>query len=82
DAVNPAPTTTHVPQHLQTPTQLHHAIQTFKNKLHQLNTHNPQPNYTQPSTHKKQPLHQALQPPQTITHPTNPSNPNKHALQQ
>ncbi len=53
DAINAAPTRTEVAQHVQTATELDHAMETLKNKVDQVNTDKAQPNYTEASTDKK-----------------------------
>ncbi len=67
DAINAAPTD-EVAQHVQTATELDHAMETLKNKVDQVNTDKAQPNYTEASTDKKEAvdkkrykLHKALQ---------------------
>ncbi len=42
-----------VAQHVQTATELDHAMETLKNKVDQVNTDKAQPNYTEASTDKK-----------------------------
>ncbi|HAI9355854.1 TPA: hyperosmolarity resistance protein Ebh, partial [Escherichia coli] len=67
DAINAAPTRTEVAQHVQTATELDHAMETLKNKVDQVNVDKVQPNYTEASTDKKKQwikrykLHKALQ---------------------
>ncbi|MFV8060467.1 DUF1542 domain-containing protein, partial [Staphylococcus aureus] len=82
DAINAAPTRTEVAQHVQTATELDHAMETLKNKVDQVNTDKAQPNYTEASTDKKEAVDQALQAAQSITDPTNGSNANKDAVEQ
>ncbi|HHR7631847.1 TPA: DUF1542 domain-containing protein, partial [Staphylococcus aureus] len=82
DAINAAPTRTEVAQHVQTATELDHAMETLKNKVDQVNTDKAQPNYTEASTDKKDAVDQALQAAQSITDPTNGSNANKYAVEQ
>ncbi|HDP1776108.1 TPA: GA module-containing protein, partial [Staphylococcus aureus] len=82
DAINAAPTRTEVAQHVQTATELDHAMETLKNKVDQVNTDKAQPNYTEASTDKKDTVDQALQAAQSITDPTNGSNANKYAVEQ
>ncbi|MBR9003598.1 hyperosmolarity resistance protein Ebh, partial [Staphylococcus aureus] len=82
DAINAAPTRTEVAQHVQTATELDHAMETLKNKVDQVNTDKAQPNYTEASTDKKEAVDQALQAAQSITDPTNGSNANKYAVEQ
>ncbi|MBR9233399.1 hyperosmolarity resistance protein Ebh, partial [Staphylococcus aureus] len=82
DAINAAPTRTEVAQHVQTATELDHAMETLKNKVDQVNTDKAQPNYTEASTDKKEAVEQALQAAQSITDPTNGSNANKDAVDQ
>ncbi|HHW9882976.1 TPA: hyperosmolarity resistance protein Ebh [Staphylococcus aureus] len=82
DAINAAPTRTEVAQHVQTATELDHAMETLKNKVDQVNTDKAQPNYTEASTDKKEAIDQALQAAQSITDPTNGSNANKDAVEQ
>ncbi|HCT8987462.1 TPA: GA module-containing protein, partial [Staphylococcus aureus] len=82
DAINAAPTRTEVAQHVQTATELDHAMETLKNKVDQVNTDKAQPNYTEASTDKKDAVDQALQAAQSITDPTNSSNANKYAVEQ
>ncbi|CAC7663640.1 cell wall associated fibronectin-binding protein [Staphylococcus aureus] len=60
DAINAAPTRTEVAQHVQTATELDHAMETLKNKVDQVNTDKAQPNYTEASTDKKEAVDQAL----------------------
>ncbi|GAB5659913.1 hypothetical protein JMUB7490_03470 [Staphylococcus aureus] len=81
-AINAAPTRTEVAQHVQTATELDHAMETLKNKVDQVNTDKAQPNYTEASTDKKEAVDQALQAAQSITDPTNGSNANKDAVEQ
>ncbi|CAA4032220.1 cell wall associated fibronectin-binding protein [Staphylococcus aureus] len=82
DAINAAPTRTEVAQHVQTATELDHAMETLKNKVDQVNTDKAQPNYTEASTDKKEAVDQALQAAESITDPTNGSNANKDAVDQ
>lgn len=82
DAINAAPTRTEVAQHVQTATELDHAMETLKNKVDQVNTDKAQPNYTEASTDKKEAVDQALQAAESITDPTNGSNANKDAVEQ
>ncbi|WP_256961710.1 DUF1542 domain-containing protein, partial [Staphylococcus argenteus] len=82
DAINAAPTRTEVAQHVQTATELDHAMETLKNKVDQVNTDKTQPNYTEASTDKQDALNQALQTAQSITDPTNGSNANKDTVEQ
>ncbi len=82
DAINAAPTRTEVAQHVQTATELDHAMETLKNKVGQVNTDKAQPNYTEASTDKKEAVDQALQAAESITDPTNGSNANKDAVEQ
>ncbi|SBA12029.1 Putative Staphylococcal surface anchored protein [Staphylococcus aureus] len=82
DAINAAPTRTEVAQHVQTATELDHAMETLKNKVNQVNTDKAQPNYTEASTDKKEAVDQALQAAESITDPTNGSNANKDAVEQ
>lgn len=82
DAINAAPTRTEVAQHVQTATELDHAMETLKNKVDQVNTDKAQPNYTEASTDKKESVDQALQAAESITDPTNGSNANKDAVEQ
>ncbi|HDE7413331.1 TPA: GA module-containing protein, partial [Staphylococcus aureus] len=82
DAINAAPTRTEVAQHVQTATELDHAMETLKNKVDQVNTDKAQPNYTEASTDKKEAVDQALQAAESITDPTNGSNANKDAVYQ
>lgn len=82
DAINAAPTRTEVAQHVQTATELDHAMETLKNKVDQVNTDKTQPNYTEASTDKQDALNQALQTAQSITNPTNGSNANKDTVEQ
>ncbi len=82
DAINAAPTRTEVAQHVQTATELDHAMETLKNKVDQVNTDKAQPNYTEASTDKKEAVDQALQAAESITDPTNGSNTNKDAVEQ
>ncbi len=82
DAINTAPTRTEVAQHVQTATELDHAMETLKNKVDQVNTDKAQPNYTEASTDKKEAVDQALQAAESITDPTNGSNANKDAVEQ
>ncbi|HDZ5674923.1 TPA: GA module-containing protein, partial [Staphylococcus aureus] len=82
DAINAAPTRTEVAQHVQTATELDHAMETLKNKVDQVNTDKAQPNYTEASTDKKEAVDQALQAAQSITDPTNGSNAHKDAVEQ
>ncbi|CPB70808.1 cell wall associated fibronectin-binding protein [Staphylococcus aureus] len=82
DAINAAPTRTEVAQHVQTATELDHAMETLKNKVDQVNTYKAQPNYTEASTDKKEAVDQALQAAESITDPTNGSNANKDAVDQ
>ncbi|HCU7318492.1 TPA: hyperosmolarity resistance protein Ebh [Staphylococcus aureus] len=82
DAINAAPTRTEVAQHVQTATELDHAMETLKNKVDQVNTDKAQPNYTEASTDKKESVDQALQAAESITDPTNGSNANKDAVDQ
>lgn len=82
DAINAAPTRTEVAQHVQTATELDHAMETLKNKVDQVNTDKAQPNYTEVSTDKKEAVDQALQAAESITDPTNGSNANKDAVEQ
>ncbi|HCZ9363302.1 TPA: GA module-containing protein, partial [Staphylococcus aureus] len=82
DAINAAPTRTEVAQHVQTATELDHAMETLKNKVDQVNVDKVQPNYTEASTDKKEAVDQALQAAQSITDPNNGSNANKDAVEQ
>lgn len=82
DAINAAPTRTEVAQHVQTATELDHAMETLKNKVDQVKTDKAQPNYTEASTDKKEAVDQALQAAQSITEPNNGSNANKDAVEQ
>ncbi|SBE98782.1 cell wall associated fibronectin-binding protein [Staphylococcus aureus] len=82
DAINAAPTRTEVAQHVQTATELDHAMETLKNKVDQVNTDKAQPNYTEASTDKKEAVDQAIQAAESITDPTNGSNANKDAVEQ
>nr|WP_263421897.1 DUF1542 domain-containing protein [Staphylococcus aureus] len=82
DAINAAPTRTEVAQHVQTATELDHAMETLKNKVDQVNTDKAQPNYTEASTDKKEAVDQALQAAESITDPTNGSNANKDTVEQ
>lgn len=82
DAINAAPTRTEVAQHVQTATELDHAMETLKNKVDQVNTDKAHPNYTEASTDKKEAVNQALQAAQSIINPTNGSNANKDAVEQ
>ncbi|HDC5988070.1 TPA: hyperosmolarity resistance protein Ebh, partial [Staphylococcus aureus] len=82
DAINAAPTRTEVAQHVQTATELDHAMEILKNKVDQVNTDKAQPNYTEASTDKKEAVDQALQAAESITDPTNGSNANKDAVEQ
>ncbi|SRY94559.1 cell wall associated fibronectin-binding protein [Staphylococcus aureus] len=82
DAINAAPTRTEVAQHVQTATELDHAMETLKNKVDQVNTDKAQPNYTEASTDKKEAVDQALQAAESITDPTNGSNANKDTVDQ
>ncbi|HDF6356643.1 TPA: GA module-containing protein, partial [Staphylococcus aureus] len=82
DAINAAPTRTEVAQHVQTATELDHAMETLKNKVDQVKTDKAQPNYTEASTDKKDAVDQALQAAESITDPTNGSNANKDAVEQ
>ncbi|HDD6776176.1 TPA: hyperosmolarity resistance protein Ebh, partial [Staphylococcus aureus] len=82
DAINAAPTRTEVAQHVQTATELDHAMETLKNKVDQVNADKAQPNYTEASTDKKEAVDQALQAAQSITDPNNGSNANKDAVEQ
>ncbi len=82
DAINAAPTRTEVAQHVQTATELDHAMETLKNKVDQVKTDKAQPNYTEASTDKKEAVDQALQAAESITDPTNGSNANKDAVEQ
>ncbi|HGN7118311.1 TPA: DUF1542 domain-containing protein, partial [Staphylococcus aureus] len=82
DTINAAPTRTEVAQHVQTATELDHAMETLKNKVDQVNTDKAQPNYTEASTDKKEAVDQALQAAESITDPTNGSNANKDAVDQ
>ncbi|GJF43965.1 hypothetical protein SA19061_10550 [Staphylococcus argenteus] len=82
DAINAAPTRTEVAQHVQTATELDHAMETLKNKVDQVNTDKTQPNYTEASTDKQDALNQAWQTAQSITDSTNGSNANKDTVEQ
>ncbi|HCX2122805.1 TPA: GA module-containing protein, partial [Staphylococcus aureus] len=82
DAINAAPTRREVAQHVQTATELDHAMETLKNKVDQVNIDKAQPNYTEASTDKKEAVDQALQAAESITDPTNGSNANKDAVEQ